>query len=212
MNRLLKERKALRAVFVRTCGQIDQEPQGAEIAARGVELLNQLQDKYQCLEEVHNKILELMLSETTPEEEYEREFETAEQYRERYIASKCRLESRIAVRADSVIQGDVDAISNVSSRATRRRKFKLPLLKLRNFGGDPKDWLAFWGQFKQIHEDEDMVAEDKFQYLVQSMEAGSAAASLIDGFPPSAENYEEAVKLLQQRFAREDLLVQVYVR
>ncbi|GFT49759.1 integrase catalytic domain-containing protein [Trichonephila clavipes] len=44
------------------------------------------------------------------------------------------------------------------------------------------------------------------------MEPGSKAARLISSFPITAENYTKAVEQLKLRFAREDLLVQEYVR
>ncbi|GBO28960.1 hypothetical protein AVEN_168985-1 [Araneus ventricosus] len=56
-----------------------------------------------------------------------------------------------------------------------------------------------------------MPAEDKFQYLIQAITPGTRAASLIESFPPTAQNYPKAIELLNERFGREDLLVQVYV-
>ncbi|KFM73368.1 hypothetical protein X975_02490, partial [Stegodyphus mimosarum] len=44
------------------------------------------------------------------------------------------------------------------------------------------------------------------------MEKGSPAAELIKRFPPGGDSYEKALKQLKVRFAREELLIQVYVR
>ncbi|GBN76246.1 hypothetical protein AVEN_237561-1 [Araneus ventricosus] len=57
-----------------------------------------------------------------------------------------------------------------------------------------------------------MPSEDKFQYLIQAITPGTRAASLIENFPPTAQNYPKAIELLKERFGREDLPVQVYVR
>ncbi|GBM03092.1 hypothetical protein AVEN_14589-1 [Araneus ventricosus] len=54
-----------------------------------------------------------------------------------------------------------------------------------------------------------MSSEDKFQYLIQAITPGTRAASLIESFPPTAQNYPKAIEFLKERFDREDLLVQV---
>ncbi|GFY23040.1 DUF1758 domain-containing protein [Trichonephila clavipes] len=50
------------------------------------------------------------------------------------------------------------------------------------------------------------------QYLVASVEPKSKAERLILSFPATAANYPKAVDQLKERFGREDLLVQIYVR
>ncbi|XP_023015341.1 uncharacterized protein [Leptinotarsa decemlineata] len=80
------------------------------------------------------------------------------------------------------------------------------------FDGDVRKWIGFWGQFRKIHEDTELDNEDKFQYLVQSMEPGSVAKALVDSFPPSTTNYEKAVDQLKARFTRDEFLIEVYVR
>ncbi|GIY14969.1 DUF1758 domain-containing protein [Caerostris extrusa] len=49
-----------------------------------------------------------------------------------------------------------------------KRKFKLPLLELKRFGGEIKDWLPFWGQFSKIDSDPNIDEADKLQYLIQA--------------------------------------------
>lgn len=236
MDRLLRERKALRAVFTRACTTIEQAPETRGVKENGVVLLNQLVDKYNRLEAIHTQVLNLMLETDVSEEDYMREFEAVEEYRERFIIARCSCERKEVVEsiagpvmksvagsiagsgvesiAGPVVESDAESIagSSVSSKTSRRRRFKLPVLKLKRFSSDPKDWVVFWGQFRKIHEDDDIEAEDKFQYLSQCMEPGTRAAGLIERFPPSAENYPLAVECLKQRFARDELLIQVYVR
>ncbi|GFY28827.1 uncharacterized protein TNCV_4719601 [Trichonephila clavipes] len=89
------------------------------------------------------------------------------------------------------------------------RKFKLPKLELRKFGGDPKEFLSFWSQFQKIHDDGSIPDEDKMQYLVASVEPKSKAERLILSFPATAANYPKAVDQLKERFGREELLVQI---
>ncbi|GFW58310.1 DUF1758 domain-containing protein [Trichonephila clavipes] len=50
------------------------------------------------------------------------------------------------------------------------------------------------------------------QYLLQSVEPKSKAERLVLSFPATAENYPKAIDQLKEKFGREDLLVQIYVR
>ncbi|XP_035229447.1 uncharacterized protein LOC118201449 [Stegodyphus dumicola] len=50
------------------------------------------------------------------------------------------------------------------------------------------------------------------QYLLQAMEPKSKAERLVLSFPATAANYPKAIEQLRERFGREDLLVQIYVR
>ncbi|GFU04729.1 DUF1758 domain-containing protein [Nephila pilipes] len=67
-------------------------------------------------------------------------------------------------------------------------------------------------QFRKIHEDSSTVNKDKFHYLLQAVVPKSKAARVLDSFPATADNYPKAVAQLPERFGREDLLVQIYVR
>ncbi|XP_063630448.1 uncharacterized protein LOC134801785 [Cydia splendana] len=89
---------------------------------------------------------------------------------------------------------------------------RLPKLELVKFDGNVKSWLSFWGQFKKIHEDTVMDNTDKYQYLLQSMTPNSSARQLVESYPPCAENYSKAVEALKARFARDDILIETYVR
>ncbi|GFV91142.1 uncharacterized protein TNCV_896631 [Trichonephila clavipes] len=87
----------------------------------------------------------------------------------------------------------------------------MPRLEFRQFGDNIKDWLPFWSQFEQIHKDENIAPEDKFQYLVQLTFSGSRAREIVEISPPIGANYQKAIESLQSRFGREDILVEVYV-
>ncbi|KAF8764089.1 hypothetical protein HNY73_022207 [Argiope bruennichi] len=52
----------------------------------------------------------------------------------------------------------------------------------------------------------------KFQYLLQAVVRKSNAARVVKSFPATADNYPKAIVQLKDRFGREDLLVQIYVR
>ncbi|GFY34992.1 DUF1758 domain-containing protein [Trichonephila clavipes] len=107
---------------------------------------------------------------------------------------------------------DLKIRETVVPTETEKRSFKLPKIELKKFSGEAKDFLAFWSQFQKIHNDKSIVEEDKMQYLLQSVEPKSKAERLVLSFPATAENYPKAIDQLKERFGREDLLVQIYVR
>lgn len=88
----------------------------------------------------------------------------------------------------------------------------MPKLTLKQFDGNVRNWLGFWGQFKKIHDDTNLEPEDKFQYLIQATLPKSSARELVESYPPTKNNYAEAIESLKTRFARGDMLVEVCVR
>ncbi|GFT45757.1 uncharacterized protein TNCV_2008191 [Trichonephila clavipes] len=89
---------------------------------------------------------------------------------------------------------------------------RLPEVELYKFGGELKDWLTFWNQFKNIHENKNLTNCDTFHYLVQSTKIKSEARELIESFPITNENYPLAIESLVERYRRNELLIDFYVR
>ncbi|GFT27657.1 DUF1758 domain-containing protein [Trichonephila clavipes] len=65
------------------------------------------------------------------------------------------------------------------------------------FSGDAREYLSFWSQFSKVHEDPDIVPEDKFQYLAQCIIPNSRATR---------------IPQLKEHFGQDSLLVQIFVR
>ncbi|GBN82718.1 hypothetical protein AVEN_250903-1 [Araneus ventricosus] len=193
--------KILSTTFTYTAKAIDQEITKSQVDVNKLrELSSQLTEKFQSLETTQDSISELLLNENQ-ENEYSKDFNEAEIYRERYLSLRSKIENF-----------EIESNSESQSVKSCDRKYRLPKLKLKKFNGDIKSFLGFCSQFSRIHEDEEMSSEDKFQYLIQAITPGTRAASLIESFPPTAQNYPKAIELLKERFGREDLLVQVYVK
>ncbi|GFT68870.1 uncharacterized protein NPIL_617771 [Nephila pilipes] len=89
---------------------------------------------------------------------------------------------------------------------------RLPEVELYKFGGELRDWLTFWNQFKNIHENKNLTDCDKFHYLIQSTKIKSEARELVESFPISNENYPLAIESLTERYGRKELLIDFYVR
>ena len=108
-------------------------------------------------------------------------------------------------RNDSQSQGS-DNVTETMPGSQSTVKAKLPKLSLKRFSGDPTQWHAFWDSFSAaVHENDDVSRVDKFNYLRSLLDG--AAASAIEGFSLTKENYEAAVNLLKDRFANTQIIV-----
>jgi hypothetical protein len=207
MESCKKLRTPLRSGFTRIATQLEKHLDEKDVDVGELEILiEQLNEKWCVLDEKEKTVHELLANDPKcSQESFDSEYNTYESYKERYI--------RIKTKVNKILNSTVnDNKSDVTSEIASKRRFKLPKVELKKFSGDIKEWLGFWGQFKKIHEDTEIAPEDKFIYLSQSTVEGSRARELVDSFPPSDKNYEEAIKCLTARFGREDLLIEVYVR
>ncbi len=107
---------------------------------------------------------------------------------------------------------DDDVVSLAGSITRSQGHHRLPKLELPKFGGEARDWLAFWSAFQTVHEDNSITPAVKLQYLTNCMIPGSVAQEIVASYPATPENYEEAVLSLTERYGRPDMLVEVYVR
>lgn len=98
----------------------------------------------------------------------------------------------------------------LEDRPKELAQLKLPLIKLIEYDGEPRTWLAFWNQFSRIDSDGAICKEDKYQYLLQSLKEGSKPRTLVTKFQPSG--YEDALEHLKARFGNREVLVEIYVR
>ncbi|XP_011861557.1 PREDICTED: uncharacterized protein LOC105558462, partial [Vollenhovia emeryi] len=212
MDRLKKTRTISRAAFTRHLGVLNTElakerSDIQELQAR----LALVREKASELEEINQKIFEAMVEGDADEEQLLRETEAADEYRMRYQQAKAAVNSIFEPTTPARQTEDIGNVRR-TVQDLHVRTFKLPKIQLPKFNGDIKDWLQFWGLFKNIHEDQTISREDKFQYLIQTMVKDSRASELVNSFPPTAANYDKVITCLKNRFGREDLLVEVYVR
>ncbi|GFW85164.1 DUF1758 domain-containing protein [Trichonephila clavipes] len=157
-----------------------------------------IDDKFQRLDSCQLLLSEELLKEENGKQLFSEDFEEAETYRDRYQENCFKIKNRLQ--------------ENFAPSEAEKRKFKLPKIELKKFNGDPKEFLAFWSQFKKIHDDSSIAEEDKMQYLLQSVEPHSKAERLVLSFPATAANNSKAIEQLKERFGRDDFLVQIYVR
>ncbi|XP_055943688.1 uncharacterized protein LOC129974919 [Argiope bruennichi] len=207
MEALKLKRKTVRSAFTRLFNHLDESAKTEVNIADDLDCLA----TFQLLGEKNNELLQLnedilnrlLMSEEINEDDIEKESRSADEYSLNF--------KRMSLLVDRKTNPAVNADTS-SSVGGEKRKFKLPHLELKKFGGEIKDWLPFWGQFRKIDEDNDIDETDKFQYLVQATIPNSRARELVESFPPTSGNYCKAIDCLKSRFGRDDLLVEYYVR
>ncbi|KAJ8969571.1 hypothetical protein NQ317_001039 [Molorchus minor] len=129
--------------------------------------------KMEKITELDSQVLDFLLNSETSEAEIDVEVANADEIVSKYNKLKLRVEQH---------QHRVDRIedSSQSSSCHSVKKFKLPHIEFKKFGGDLIDWLPFWSQFKRIDEDDCIANEDKFQYLIQATIPKSRARQLVE--------------------------------
>ncbi|GFU43218.1 uncharacterized protein TNCV_1566721 [Trichonephila clavipes] len=175
--------------------------------------LHLLKQKTNWLELTHNNYLDALTDET----EFKIEFNIIEEYREKALRIELK-SKRVLENIKSKQNNNEGSISgNNSHLADCENPYKaitprLPEVELYKFGGELKDWLTFWNQFKNIHENKNLTNCDKFHYLVQSTKIKSEAREFIESFPITNENSPLAIESLVERYGRNELLIDFYVR
>ncbi|XP_043486650.1 uncharacterized protein LOC122523791 [Polistes fuscatus] len=88
---------------------------------------------------------------------------------------------------------------------------RLPKIELPQFGGSYEEWYSFRDTFKSlIHENSSLSSIQKFHYLRSSLKG--EAADITRALTISDVNYEEAWKLLQNRYDNKRRIVHSHIR
>lgn len=179
-----------------------------------------LQEKMNILIQLDKEMLELLLESDVNEEDIDNELNYSDTYKTRFNVMNVEIEDLAKKRTagTELYQNITSSCSyHCPSRPSENESkssynLTLPKLELFKFSGDIKDWLTFWSRFRRIHEDESIMNEDKFQYLVHSTIPNSRARQLVESYPPISDNYPKVIESFQSRFGKEDLLIEFYVR
>ncbi|GFV29821.1 integrase catalytic domain-containing protein [Trichonephila clavipes] len=151
-------------------------------------------------------------------ESLEEEIVTREEYRDKFIIWKIRAERYVESVSNTAIQNSVEnqpqnitlpLNSTVSSILTNQPR--LPKLTLESFSGkDISSFPSFWARFKSaVHENSSLNDVDKFSYLKSVVTSDAELA--IRGLTLTSENYAKAMKILENRFGRKELIVDFHM-
>ncbi|UYV72604.1 hypothetical protein LAZ67_10000024, partial [Cordylochernes scorpioides] len=203
--RLKKKRAVNRSYLTKTCNKIES---GLDTLMRIEleELLEQLNESFNELKLVDHEIETLLET-----DDLEKELQGVEEYREKYITWRFRANKKI--RQSDFHGENIPNNSNSRIDENEMRHYvpscttvKLPKWMISKFYGNFSEWLTFWNSFDAaIHQNNSLNPIDKFNYLKSHL--GGTALNTVEGFALSADNYEKAIKLLKDRFGREDILI-----
>ena len=185
VNKIKKIRAPLRAAITRAFDKFQREG----LTELEVKIIKDKGERLLVLDEQYK-------NEAVEQEEYEDELLTIEEYREKFIILTAKEEQEEKPFSDTKVE--------------QNRLLRLPQIQIPKFNGDASQWLAFWGQFKKVHLDKTLTQEDKFHYLLQSVEG--RAKDVVLSYPPSAGNYEKVLSQVKNRFAKDTVIVEYYIR
>ena len=159
---------------------------------------SRLESKYNRLVEVDKEIRKLLLENgEMSEEDWEAEMLVAEEYTDKFM--------------DMCEEEECEVVSEKKKEVKQSvMDLNLPKLDFTPFDGHVANWISFWSHFKHIHENEGLSDSVKFQYLGQFMKG--KAKEFLANYPPSGENYAKVIGDLKNRFAKDDMLLDFYVR
>ena len=103
-----------------------------------------------------------------------------------------------------------DAASNSTENGSyiwrRRKNANLPKLTLNSLGGNHIEFQSFWDNFRvAVHENGELEQIVKFNYLKNYLHGPELSA--IAGLSLTSSNYDEAVKIIQDRFGNKQVLI-----
>lgn len=149
------------------------------------------------------------IEDETPTDELEAEIATTQDYQDRIITLKARVDRLMRTTRDPVSERMSDANSG-TVRSESGQTVKLPKLVIEKYDGDVSQWQEFWSQYETaIHENDALCKREKFTYL-RSYLAGTAARA-VAGLSMTDGNYDAAVELLQNRFGRKDIVISAHM-
>ena len=216
MEKAKKRRKAERTSFTKALNAFIETQISADVNHTStVVAFKMLEDRMKELTTLSDAVMDLLFDDDTVSEAVsDKEIEDTRVYREKFVSAKVKYEKAGAdIAATATTQSNGSGQNNNGATVVHERKArKYPTIELVKFSGNVREWLQFWSQFKKIHEDTDIVKEDKFQYLIQATTPDSRAADLVKSYPPTAANYDKVIESLKNCFGRDDIQIEVHVR
>lgn len=195
-----KHRRVLRAGFTKAANDLDSLLKVEEPIHSNIEISWEcLKPKFDDLRNCDNEVYEGLLESAT-EEQLIADLESGDAYVKRFTELRLRCAKVLEPKAADDVRSVASANSEFATDEgvpTGKRKFKLPQIEFKYYDDSIIDWLAFWSQFRKIHEDPGIDDSDKIEYLVQATVPGSRARQLVESFPVIGENYGKIIECKQ---------------
>lgn len=204
LEQFKKNRKCQRGQVTKILNQIEDFEQKADYELKLNALKIQLELKRQELKKLDNEILEVT---TESDTELTSEVETAETYQFNIIEGVEKI--KLILRSKELKSETMnEAYVPVKEAPLTAR---LPKIELPKFTGNIIHWMPFWQSFEAtIHRRKDLSQIEKLNYLISLLEEDAAQA--VRGFALTAENYEDILKVLKNRYGNEERIVEHHIR
>ncbi|GFW20247.1 integrase catalytic domain-containing protein [Trichonephila clavipes] len=213
LERTKETRSVSRSLVTKQINKLESEISNTADKTTVHEIYMQLISKFEELSTLDKEIENLIDIESLEEE-----IVTREEYRDKFIIWKIRAERYVESVSNTAIQNSVEnqpqnitlplnsTVSSVLSNQPR-----LPKLTLESFSGkDISSFPSFWARFKSaVHENSSLNDVDKFSYLKSVVTSDAELA--IRGLTLTSENYAKAIKILENRFGRKELIVDFHM-
>ena len=96
------------------------------------------------------------------------------------------------------------------STSSNNTQAKLPKLVITKFDGFYMDWPRFWGQFAETIDKTSVAPITKFSYLRELVDP--KVGRTIEALPFTAEGYNRAKSILNEKFGKESEIIKAYTR
>ncbi|GFR17791.1 integrase catalytic domain-containing protein [Trichonephila clavata] len=212
LERAKRARSVSRSLVTKQINKLENEINNSADKTTVHEIYVQLISKYEELSTLDKEVESLINIESL-----EDEILTREEYRDKFIIWKIRAERYIGTVSSITFQNSVEnqpqnvtPLNNtVSSVLTNQPR--LPKLTLESFSGkDISSFPSFSARFKSAVDDNSNLNDvDKFSCLKSVVTSDAELA--IRGLTLTPENYAKAVKILEDRFGRKELIVDYHM-
>ena len=184
-----------------------------------IQHLQVILETYDAKIEQLRKIDETISNQIADEETLGAEIADADDYLMELTEKRYRIQFRIKSSQNAVHS---DASTSSSSSQEHNNSFntvnsshssnhRLPKLTLPTFMGNPLKWQTFWDTYKTaIHDNVSLSDVQKFTYLKAQL-SGEAANS-IEGLPLTESNYEQSIKILEDRFGQPHKIINAHMQ
>lgn len=177
--------------------------------------LKKVEDLWIAFEEIQQTLENTVIKDEASAEQFARENEGERiVFEDRYYAVAAEAQHIVdkAKQPQVIVQqvGDNQAAIEDNRQLTpleRRKKTKLPEIKLPEFSGEYTKWLFFKNSFETTIHNEELSDPQKYQYLVGVLKG--EARKVMEGF--SSDNYEQAWLLLKATYDNEMMIIDTHL-
>lgn len=204
MEQLKKSRKYLRGQATKLLNNIDDLAKKPEYKLQLNTLKIQLESKREELKRLDKDILA-----STPDSDPElvSELETADSYEFNIIEGIQRINVIVGTKEEKEKKDESVHVRVKEAHLTAR----LPKIELQKFNGNIIHWMSFWQSFEAtIHNRQELSPIEKLNYLISLLQGEAAQA--IEGFALTAENYEDIIKVLKDRYGNTERILEHHIR